>query len=83
MIALIVCVCVFVVNYHGSTGFGQDGITSLLGEVGKLDVHETHVSICVCVCVCARVCVCVRPFVCCLCVRVCVCGHGFVWLRMW
>ena len=80
MIALIVCmsVCVFVfiVNYHGSTGFGQDGITSLLGEVGKLDVHETHVSIlyarvCVCTCVCASVClsVCV-----CVCVGMALCG---------
>lgn len=34
------------VNYRGSTGFGQDGIESLLGNVGSQDVKDVHVCIC-------------------------------------
>ena len=33
------------VNYRGSTGFGQDGIESLLGNIGTQDVKDVHVSI--------------------------------------
>ena len=32
------------VNYRGSTGFGQDGIESLLGKVGTQDVRDVQVS---------------------------------------
>ncbi|RXN18463.1 acylamino-acid-releasing enzyme-like protein [Labeo rohita] len=33
---------VLMVNYRGSTGFGQDGIESLLGNVGSQDVKDVH-----------------------------------------
>ena len=36
---------VLLVNYRGSTGFGQRGVTCLLGRIGELDVADTHVSI--------------------------------------
>ncbi len=32
-------------NFRGSTGFGQDGIESLLGNIGTQDVKDVHVSI--------------------------------------
>jgi len=32
------------VNYRGSTGFGQDGIESLLGEIGRIDVSDVQQS---------------------------------------
>ena len=32
-----------VVNYRGSSGFGQDSIMSLPGNVGKQDVQDVHV----------------------------------------
>lgn len=34
-------VAVVYVNYRGSTGFGQDSINSLLGNIGTNDVHDT------------------------------------------
>lgn len=40
---MILCVTV---NYRGSTGFGQDGIESLLGNIGNQDVKDVHVCIC-------------------------------------
>uniref|UniRef100_A0A8C2E420 acylaminoacyl-peptidase n=1 Tax=Cyprinus carpio TaxID=7962 RepID=A0A8C2E420_CYPCA len=33
---------VLMVNYRGSTGFGQDGIESLLGNIGNQDVKDVH-----------------------------------------
>lgn len=39
----ILCVTV---NYRGSTGFGQDTIESLLGNVGSQDVKDVQVCIC-------------------------------------
>lgn len=33
---------VLMVNYRGSTGFGQDAIESLLGNVGSQDVKDVH-----------------------------------------
>ncbi|KAI9105906.1 Alpha/Beta hydrolase protein [Phlyctochytrium arcticum] len=30
------------VNYRGSTGYGKDGIDSLIGNIGDLDVEDTH-----------------------------------------
>jgi acylaminoacyl-peptidase len=30
------------VNYSGSTGFGDDSIYSLVGHIGSLDIDDTH-----------------------------------------
>lgn len=35
----------FLVNYRGSLGFGQDSILSLLGNVGSQDVMDVQVRI--------------------------------------
>lgn len=35
--------CVFLVNYRGSTGFGQDSILSLIGQIGSQDVKDVQV----------------------------------------
>lgn len=35
--------CGFPVNYRGSTGFGQDSILSLIGNVGSQDVKDMQV----------------------------------------
>lgn len=40
-----VCMCgyaVLMVNYRGSIGFGQDSITSLLGNIGRQDVDDVQ-----------------------------------------
>uniref|UniRef100_A0A3Q4BM22 Acylamino-acid-releasing enzyme n=1 Tax=Mola mola TaxID=94237 RepID=A0A3Q4BM22_MOLML len=36
------CLCVCLVNYRGSTGFGQDSILSLLGQIGSQDVKDVQ-----------------------------------------
>lgn len=39
------------VNYRGSTGFGQDSILSLIGQIGSQDVKDVQVAaseLCVC-----------------------------------
>lgn len=33
---------VLMVNYRGSTGFGQDGISSLIGRIGRQDVRDVQ-----------------------------------------
>jgi acylaminoacyl-peptidase len=33
---------VLLVNYRGSTGFGEKSLYSLLGKVGEQDVQEVH-----------------------------------------
>ncbi len=38
-------VCLFIANYHGSTGFGQDFLEALPGNVGTLDVQDVQVTI--------------------------------------
>uniref|UniRef100_H3CHL9 Acylamino-acid-releasing enzyme n=1 Tax=Tetraodon nigroviridis TaxID=99883 RepID=H3CHL9_TETNG len=35
---------VLMVNYRGSTGFGQDGILSLIGRIGSQDVKDVQVA---------------------------------------
>ena len=39
------CACVFVVNYRGSSGFGQQSIMSLLGKIGTNDVADVQVGV--------------------------------------
>lgn len=39
---LFLALC-FVVNYRGSTGFGQDSILSLAGNIGSQDVKDVQV----------------------------------------
>jgi len=34
----------YIVNYRGSPGFGQDGIDSLPGKVGTQEIEDVHVS---------------------------------------
>lgn len=34
---------VYLVNYRGSTGFGQDSILSLIGQIGSQDVKDVQV----------------------------------------
>lgn len=36
-------VSVYTVNYRGSTGFGQDSILSLIGQIGSQDVKDVQV----------------------------------------
>lgn len=36
-------VSVYPVNYRGSTGFGQDSILSLIGQIGSQDVKDVQV----------------------------------------
>lgn len=36
-------VSVYLVNYRGSTGFGQDSILSLIGQIGSQDVKDVQV----------------------------------------
>lgn len=35
--------CLYLVNYRGSTGFGQDSILSLIGQIGSQDVKDVQV----------------------------------------
>jgi dipeptidyl aminopeptidase/acylaminoacyl peptidase len=38
---LVACgFAVLAVNYRGSTGFGQESLTSLLGHIGEIDVAD-------------------------------------------
>ena len=39
---LFSCLCI-IVNYRGSTGYGQDGIFSLPGKIGTQDVNDVQV----------------------------------------
>jgi len=32
--------CLLIVNYRGSTGYGQDALNSLMGEIGVNDVED-------------------------------------------
>ncbi|NXF43036.1 ACPH enzyme, partial [Oceanites oceanicus] len=36
---------VLLVNYRGSLGFGQDSVTSLLGNIGTQDVHDVQLCV--------------------------------------
>lgn len=37
--------CLCLVNYRGSTGFGQDSILSLIGQIGSQDVKDVQVPV--------------------------------------
>lgn len=37
------CFSLHSVNYRGSTGFGQDSILSLIGQIGSQDVKDVQV----------------------------------------
>ena len=37
---------IFLVNYRGSTGYGQDGVYSLPGKIGTQDVNDVQVCVC-------------------------------------
>ena len=36
---------IFLVNYRGSTGYGQDGVYSLPGKIGTQDVNDVQVCV--------------------------------------